>query len=69
MTHFFKIREDRKSNYSGIKAFLEHPASLNPKNISKDGVYYCWRLAPGHQDTMVVTKIKLEDLVLVSVYE
>ena len=64
MTFYFKIKDDKKNNYSGLKAFIEYPHRLYEPNVSKiDGVYYYYRLAPGHQDTVVMTKIKLEDLV------
>ena len=69
MTHYYKIREDKKNTYSGLKAFIDYPAALNQNNVGDSGIYYHWRLAPNHQDLMVVTKIQIEDLVLVKVYK
>ena len=63
MYKYYKIKKDKISSYSGLKAFIEFAHSMYEPNISeKDGIYYYYRLAPGHQDTVVMTKVKLEDL-------
>lgn len=50
------------------KGFIKFSCIFLEQNISKEsGVYYFWRLKENSQDEMIMTSIKIEDLVEVSI--
>jgi len=62
MDKYYIIKKDKQSEYNKMSpGFFDFPCRLIEKHKGSE-FYNHWRLGSGTQDTLIVTKIKIEDL-------
>jgi len=63
---YYILKPEKIGEYGNklSKGFVKFPCILLEKNLNKEsGMYYFWRLKENSQDEMIMTSIKIEDLV------
>ena len=67
---YYIVKPEKVNEYGNklTKGFIKFPCILLECNLNREiGMYYFWRLKENSQDEMVMTALKLEDLVEVSI--